>query len=180
VISKRTENISIETFGSVIILEGNPQIRFHKFMPTKAVAKTTAHRGLISVRPRMNRHEFIAIVFGIFSVALYIASCVLSIAFLVMHRENRWRWLPCISVIALPLIEIVPESGWSDGRSQWHQTALGVVWSIWALYLAFILLKTGRGRVSIALRSVLGIMGVFGVTAGTISLFECWRFLHSL
>ena len=128
----------------------------------------------------MERHEFIAIVFSIFGVALFIASCVLSIAFLMMDRQNRWRWLPCISVIALPLIEIVPESGWSDVRSQWHQTALGVVWSVWALYLALILLRSGKGRISIALRSVLGIMGVFGVTAGTISLVESWRFLHSL
>jgi len=97
----------------------------------------------------MERHEFIAIVFSIFGVALFIASCVLSIAFLMMDRQNRWRWLPCISVIALPLIEIVPESGWSDVRSQWHQTALGVVWSVWALYLALILLRSGKGRISL-------------------------------
>jgi hypothetical protein len=128
----------------------------------------------------MERHEFISILFSIIGVVLFIMSCVLSIAFLLMDRQNRWRWLPCISVIALPLIEIVPESGWSDVRSQWHQTALGVVWSIWALYLALIHLRSGKGRVSIALRIVLGIMGMFGVTAGTILLVESWRFLRSL
>ena len=31
----------------------------------------------------------------------------------------------------------MPESGWSDVRSQWYHAALVVVWSIWALLLAF-------------------------------------------
>jgi uncharacterized membrane protein len=128
----------------------------------------------------MHYSETAAIAFGVFCVALFIASCVLSITFLLMYRENRWRWLPCVSVIALPLIVAVPESGWSDVRSQWHQVALVVVWSLWVVYLVFILLRTPQGRVLVALRSVLGIMGVLGFMAGTVSLVESWRFFHGL
>jgi FtsH-binding integral membrane protein len=128
----------------------------------------------------MHHSETAAIAFGVFCVGLGIASCVLSIMFLLMHRENRRRWLPCVSVIALPLIGVVPESGWSDVRSQWHQAALAVVWGLWALYLVFILLRAAQGRVLVALRSVLGIMGVLGFVGGTVSLVESWRFFHGL
>jgi hypothetical protein len=128
----------------------------------------------------MAHHESVAIAFGIVCAALYIASCVLSIAFLLMPRGSRWRWLPCVSVIALPLIEIAPESGWSDVRSQWHQAALGVVWSLWALFLVFGVLSKGKGRVLNWLRGVLRAMGVFGLAGSTVVLLECWTFPHGL
>jgi hypothetical protein len=72
----------------------------------------------------MSNVEFVSIVFDILGTALFITSAVLSIAFMLRRREARWRWLPCISIIALPIIALLPESGWSDIRSQWHEAAL--------------------------------------------------------
>ena len=103
----------------------------------------------------MEHDELIAITFSIFCITLYIASCALSVAFLLMHRKDRWRWLPCVSMISLPLLQFTPESGWSDVQSQWHHAALDAVWSLWVLYLAFVLLRSGKDRVLIALRGLL-------------------------
>jgi hypothetical protein len=124
--------------------------------------------------------EIIAVVFAIFYMAFYVASCILSIAFLFRHRDYRRRWLPCISVIALPLLELVPETGWSDVRSQWHVPLLYAVWGIWTLFLTLILLRTGEGKLLLVLRGLLGTMGTFTFAACVVSLVESWRFLHHL
>jgi hypothetical protein len=128
----------------------------------------------------MEDRESITIAAGFFCAALYIASYVLAVMFLLRHRENRWRWLPCFSIIALYFILNAPESGGSDVRFQWHNAALLVAWNFWVLYLAFILLRTGKARLLIALRSVLGVMALFTLAGASVSLVESWGFLHSL
>jgi hypothetical protein len=128
----------------------------------------------------MGNYEFIEMACGILFSVLYITCCVLSIVFLLTHRENRWRWLPCLSVIGFAFILAVPESGWSDFRSQWHQSALFVAWSIGVLLLVPILRKSSKGRVLVVLRCLLGAMGTVGFAMGVVSLIECWSFLHGL
>src|SRR6266404_2547595 len=114
----------------------------------------------------MNSEEFVAISLTIAGMALYVTSAVLSLVFMLKHRENPWRMLPCVSVSALPVITLVPESGWSDIRSQWHQAALVVAWGIFALWLAMGFLKSEKGALSISLRVAFGVMGVVGFIGG--------------
>ena len=133
-----------------------------------------------AVSPHMDIVEFIEILLGILYTVLLFASAFLSIGFLIKYREHRWRWLPCVSIIALFFILFVPESGWSDVRSQWHGAALGLVWSIWIMCLVFGFLRSGRGALLISLRIAFTIMGVSALAVSIFSLVESWTFLHSL
>jgi hypothetical protein len=120
-----------------------------------------------------------AILLTIAGITLIVSSAVLSVVFMFRHREKRWRMLPSICIISLPLIGVVPESGWSDVRSQWHQSALILPWSILALYLALVFLRSEKGGLSISLRIAFGTLGVAGFVGSILALVESWVFLHS-
>jgi hypothetical protein len=130
------------------------------------------------VNTSANASEILAVTVAILSVGLFFASAILSVMFMIKHRGERWRTLPSISIITLPLIGLVPESGWSDGRSQWHESALILPWSVLMLCLVVFFFKGEKGAVSAFLRIAFGIMGIVGFLGSVLGLVEIWQFLH--
>jgi hypothetical protein len=131
-------------------------------------------------RSTMGYVEFAEISLDLLGIVLFVASVGFSMAFMLRRREKWRRWLPCVSIISLPFIELVPESGWSDVRSQWHVAVLGLVWSIWILFLVFFLLRTGKDALLISLRIAFTGMGILVFAGCVFALVESWAFLHSL
>ncbi len=127
----------------------------------------------------MNYTEFVDIVTGIAYVVLFLTAAVLGIVFIFKHPECRWRWLPCASVLALPVIQLIPEPGWSDVRSLWHNAFLTLAWSIWVLWLAFVSRRWHSSALLISLRIALTLLGVAVMAVCVTSLVESWVFLHS-
>jgi hypothetical protein len=116
---------------------------------------------------------------SLLGLVLFLASVALSIACLLKRPGYSRRWLPCISIILLPFIELVPESGWSDIRSQWHAAVFGLVWSVWDLCVVSFFLQTRRDALLIALRIAFAGIGIFVLTGCVIALVRSWMFLHS-
>lgn len=112
------------------------------------------------------------------AAAIFLASAVLSIVFLLRHRADPRRWLPCLTLIALPFLELIPESGWSDVRSQWHRALGALAWSVWTLFLVAAIMRRSEGRVCVCLRATLGVVGGICLGSSALSLIESWVFFH--
>ncbi|HZV36721.1 MAG TPA: hypothetical protein VFB72_19245 [Verrucomicrobiae bacterium] len=117
--------------------------------------------------------------FGIIAVAFVFASAVFSAIYMFEHRGVKRRVLPAVSIIAFFLIGLVPESGGTNSMAHWHQAAVLLAWSVWALGLSFFFFKGDKSSRGWFLRVAFGVMGLFGLFGGVSGLVESWGLLHS-
>lgn len=126
----------------------------------------------------MELSELMEMVVGLTVAATFFAAAVLSIIFVFKHPKYRWRLLPALSFISFFIISCVPESGWSDIRSQWHQPVLILIWGVLVLVMATTVLRSERSALCKSLRVAFGIAGIACLVGSIFSLVESWQFLH--
>jgi hypothetical protein len=95
--------------------------------------------------------------------------------------NNAWhlRILPFTLFLCYFLIEIVPETGWSDIRSQWHRSAALAVYSLLYIILA-LWLYFGRSTFYRVFALISFIAGASMLAIATFTLNESWYFYHEM
>ena len=105
---------------------------------------------------------------------------VFSVAF-VFLAKHAWylRLAPLALLLAFFLIPFVPEAGWSDVRSQWHQPVAIVLYSVLYFVLGFWLIRSRTVFQSVfAFTSFVAGTSFFAV--GIFLVSESWYFYHVL